>query len=250
MNYKILTIEDDLLVAEDLKNKLSSLGYSVVGNASSLKEATELVYTHSPDIVIADIQIDGAKDGIDTIHEIYKSYKCPVIYLTANSDATTVKRAMATSPAAFLLKPYKISEFSINIDLAIKNFREKMTFEKVNAKVSDSIFLPQEFLYYRVRKKDIYYVEADGAYVKVICKEKKYQITVNLKSFERQLNDFGFIRVSRKYLVNSEYIGRINGNALYLALPGPKEQMIAISKDLRQDILDRFVILKTKDRTT
>jgi DNA-binding LytR/AlgR family response regulator len=222
----------------------------VIGNASSVKDATEFVNTHSPDLIVADIHIDGEKDGIETIQEIYKSYKCPVIYLTANSDATIVKRALATSPAAFLLKPYKISEFSINIDLAIKNFREKVTFENINSKVSDSIFLPQEFLYYRVRKKDIYFVEADGAYVKVICREKKYQITVNLKSFERQLNDKGFIRVSRKYLINTDYIGRINGNALYLALPGAKEQMIAISKDLRQEILDQFVILKTKDRTS
>jgi hypothetical protein len=59
-----------------------------------------------------------------------------------------------------------------------------------------------------------------------------------------------FIRVSRKYLINSDYIGRINGNALHLALPGPKEQMIAISTDLRQEILNRFLILKTKDRAS
>ena len=150
MNYRILTIEDDLLIAEDLKNKLSVLGYDVVGNATSYSEGIDLGLTHLPDIIIADIRLEGDKDGIDTVHEIYKSYKCPVIYLTANSESEVVKKALTTSPAAFLLKPFKISEFAINIDLAVKNFREKVTFENANKNLVDSIFIPQQFLYYNV----------------------------------------------------------------------------------------------------
>lgn len=246
MNYRIITIEDDLLLAEDLKQKLTSLGYAVLGNATTAEEAMQLVTELCPDILIADIRIAGEKDGIDTVTEIYKSYRCPVIYLTANSESATVKRALATHPAAFLLKPFKISEFVINIDLAVENFRKQITFESVNHRITDSIFLPQDFLYYRVRKKDIYYVEADGAYVKVFTNDKKYHITVNLKSFERQLNDKVFFRVSRKHLINTDYISRINGNALFLNLP-EKEQMVAISKDQRQEILSRFMILRTKE---
>ena len=247
MNYRILTIEDDLLIAEDLKNKLSVLGYDVVGNATSYREGIDLGLTHLPDIIIADIRLEGDKDGIDTVHEIYKSYKCPVIYLTANSESEVVKKALTTSPAAFLLKPFKISEFAINIDLAVKNFREKVTFENANKNLVDSIFIPQQFLYYRVWKKDIKYVEADGAYVKIFTKDKWYQITVNLKAFERQLKDKSFFRVSRKHLINTQYITRINGNSLFIQVPGMKEDMIAISKDQRQEILGRFTILKTKD---
>lgn len=246
MNYKILTIEDDLLVALDLQSKLTALGHEVIGNATSCQEVLSLIAKELPDIIIADIKIEGEEDGIDTVREVYKVLKCPVIYLTANSDAVTVKRALATGPAAFLLKPYKVSEFAINIDLAIQNFRQRTSFAGFNQRVVDSIFIPQQFLYYRVWKKDIKYIEADGAYVKVHTKDKKYQVTVNLKAFERQLNDSSFFRVSRKHLINTIYIVRINGNSLYLQMPGNKEELIVISKDMRAEILSRLLILKTK----
>ena len=246
MSYRIVTIEDDLLIAQDLGQKLKSLGYEVLGNATNSKEAIDLVNIHRPDILIADILIEGDKDGITTVEEIYKTYRCPVIYLTANSENTMVKKALTTRPSAFLIKPFKISEFAINIDLAIERFREQTTHETANRRVSDSIFLPHDFLYHRIRKKDIFYVEADGAYVKVFTKDRKYQLTVNLKSFERQLNDKSFLRISRKHLINTQCIARINGNVLYLALPD-KEQMLSIGRDQRQEILSRFLILKTKD---
>lgn len=246
MNQKILTIEDDLLVALDLQSKLTTLGHVVIGNATTRQEALELISKELPDIIIADIKIDGDKDGIDTVREIYNVLKCPVIYLTANSDTVTVKRALATGPAAFLLKPYKVSEFAINIDLAIQNFQQRMSFEGINQKITDSIFIPQQFLYYRIWKRDIKYIEADGAYVKVHTKDKKYQVTVNLKAFERQLNDNSFFRVSRKHLINTIYIVRINGNSLYVQVPGNKEELIAVSKDQRPEILSRLLILKTK----
>ncbi|MFM7857888.1 MAG: response regulator, partial [Flammeovirgaceae bacterium] len=165
MSYRILTIEDDLILAEDLKLKLDQLGYRHVGNATNFTEAIDLVNENQPDLIVSDIRLGNSKDGIDIIQEIYQSYKCPVIYLTANSEPVTVKRALATSPAAFLLKPYRFEEFTIQIDLAIQRFKEELTFEKANPILSDSILLPFEYLYYRVRKSDIFYVEADGAYV-------------------------------------------------------------------------------------
>ena len=246
MNHKLITIEDDLLLAEDLRLKLLSLGYEVLGNATTAEEAVQLVTTFFPDLIIADIRISGDKDGIDAVTEIYKTYLCPVIYLTASSESVTVKKALATHPAAFLLKPFKISEFAINIDLAIDKFRKNMTFESTNRLVTDSIFLPQDFLYHRVRKKDIQYVEADGAYVRVYTKNKTFYITINLKSFDRQLNDRSFFRISRKHLVNTEYISRINGNTLYLDIHG-KEHMLTIGRDQRHEILNRFVTVKTRN---
>lgn len=246
MSYRIITIEDDLLLAEDLKQRLFSLGYTVLANATTAMEAVQLTREHQPDILIVDIHISGEQDGIDAVTLIYQQYRCPIIYLTANSESATVKRALATHPSAFLLKPFKVSEFAINIDLAIKNFRNSVTFQTINHLLTDSIFLPQDFLYYRVRKQDIFFVEADGSYVKVYTKEKRYHVTVNLKSFERQLNDTRFLRISRKHLINTEYVARINGNAVYLNLP-EREQLISMSKEQRQDLLQLFSLVKTRE---
>lgn len=117
-----MTIEDDLLITTDIKLKLESLGHMVVGNARNRDEALVLAKEKQPNLIIADILIEGDKDGIEIITEIYDILRCPVIYLTANAESTMVKRAIQTHPAAFLIKPFKISEFAINIELAVKNF--------------------------------------------------------------------------------------------------------------------------------
>ncbi|MBN8654074.1 MAG: response regulator [Cytophagales bacterium] len=242
---RILTIEDDLLIAEDLKQKLTQLGYLVLGNSTSCNEALDFIAQQTPDLIIADVMIDGDKDGIETVSEIYKRLLCPVIFLTANSESATVKRALATHPAAFLIKPFKLSEFAINIDLAIKNFKAKFPEDKVSHLVTDAIFVPDKFLYHKVYKNDILFVEADGSYVRIITSEKKYQITTNLKGFEGQFTHPSFYRVSRKHLVNLNRVTRINGNMLYIK-DHKTEHGIAISKFERAEILSRFEIIKTK----
>ncbi|WP_421875431.1 response regulator [Marinoscillum sp.] len=242
MPYRILTIEDDLLIAEDLRFKLEQLGYVVVGNARSGEEAIKKTKDFTPEIIIADILIEGDLDGVETVTRIYQFHRCPVIYLTANSESVTVKKAMQTHPAAFLIKPFKISEFTINIDLAIANFKSK---NQPYEPSSDAIFVPDNFLYHKVYKKDIIYVEADGAYVKVITETKNYQLTTNLKTFIAQFDHPNFYRVSRKHLINTSKVDRINGNMLYLK--GKETEFpITISKPQRAEILSKFEIIRTK----
>lgn len=243
MSYSIFTIEDDLLIAEDLKAKLTQLDYRVLGNARSGEEALEKIRMLTPELIIADIMIEGDMDGIETVSNIYKFHQCPIIYLTANSESATVKKALATHPSAFLIKPFKISEFTINIDLAIKNFKEKQPKPTPH---KDSIFVPDKFLYHRVYKQDIIYVEADGAYVKVITPTKNHQLTTNLKTFWSQFEHPDFFRVSRKHLINTSKVDRINGNMLYLRGDKGNEYPITISKPQRAEILAMFEIIKTK----
>jgi len=246
MSYKILTIEDDLLIAADLAAKLTQLGYQVLGNARDGQSAIEMAVRLSPELIIADIMIEGEIDGIDTINKIYEFLLCPVIYLTANSESSTVKRALATHPAAFLIKPFKISEFVINIDLAVKNFQIKYDNVESLGKVKDSIFVPDKFLYHRIFKDDIYCVEADGAYVKVITTHKIYHLTTNLKTFIAQFEHPDFYRVSRKHLININKVDRINGNMLYLKSDVLTEIAVPISKPQRAEIFSKFEIIKMK----
>lgn len=245
MSYTIFTIEDDLLIAEDLKLKLTQLGYRVLGNATDHEGAIQFIRQQTPDLIIADILIEGDKDGIETISDIYKHLLCPVIYLTANSESAMVKRALATHPAAFLIKPFKLSEFAINVDLAIKNFRKRFPTAPQTSLASDSIFVPDKFLYHKIYKADILFVEADGSYIRIVTHEKKYQLTTNLKSFQAQFSHPDFQRVSRKHLINIRKVTRINGSILYLK-GNREEYSITISGSQRSEILSKFEILRTK----
>ena len=244
--YRIMTIEDDLLMAEDLMDKLSGLGYTMVGNARNSEEALAMAQKERPEIIIADIMLEDSVDGIETVRDILTFHLCPVIYLTANSEAATVKKGMATHPAAFMLKPYKISEFSINIDLAISNFKERYPKMPTGNYELEAIYLADNYLYQRVLKDDILYVEADGGYVRVVTPKKTYPLTTNLKTFIEQFNHPDFYRVSRKHFVNMRRVEKINGNLLYTDGPEGHAHQISISRQERNAILARFAIIKTK----
>jgi len=138
--HRILIIEDEEMVAQDLTIKLTKLGYEIIGTATTKETAAEFTRTTAPDIFITDIILEGRDyDGIDVITHLYTIHKAPVIYLTASTENATVKKAMSSHPAAFMLKPFRLSEFSINIDLAINNFQTNFSLKKANELISDSI---------------------------------------------------------------------------------------------------------------
>jgi DNA-binding LytR/AlgR family response regulator len=246
MSYKILIIEDQLLIAEDISMQLDDLGYEIIGVATNRKETFEQLSKGWPDLIIADVMLDG-ENGIDIVEEVLKHQPLPVIYLTGNSESATVKKAMKTHPAAYMVKPFKRSEFSINIDLAIHNFQKQQSAgqdidQDASSKlVTDAIFIPDQHNFIRIKKEEIYMVEADGSYIKIFTKDKMHQLSSNLKNFEFQLNDPSFLRISRKYLINTAHAEKINGNTIYL---GPYEAVI--TKVIRQEMLQKFPILRTR----
>src|SRR5688572_2189811 len=96
--YKVLIVEDERVVAKDLALTLESMGYEVVGNAASRDDAIAICQKQVPDIVLMDIRIKGAVDGIDTAKELLDLYGLNVIYLTAHADVASVDRAKRTKP--------------------------------------------------------------------------------------------------------------------------------------------------------
>ncbi|MEN6294331.1 MAG: response regulator [Methanobacterium sp.] len=116
---KILIVEDEKILAMGLKKKLENLGYSVTDLASSGAEAIESVKKIQPHLVLMDIVLKGAMDGIETAEFIVNLYDVPIIYLTAYADDEMLARAEKTCPYGYILKPYKDSELKANIKMAV-----------------------------------------------------------------------------------------------------------------------------------
>ncbi|GGF22069.1 response regulator transcription factor [Echinicola rosea] len=121
----VLIIEDEMLIAKDLAYLLEDMGYENVGIANNGDKAIELFCNHQVDLVLCDININGEKDGIETVQAILQYKKTPIIYISAFSDKKTVERAISTAPASFLTKPYNERSVQIAIDLAFANFSKK-----------------------------------------------------------------------------------------------------------------------------
>jgi two-component system, response regulator PdtaR len=104
--YRILIVEDEFFVALDMQAMLEANGHSVVGIAVTAEKAIALADKERPNVVFMDIRLAGARDGIDAAHEIRRRFNIPSIFVTANSDDDTRRRAEITRPLGFLEKPF------------------------------------------------------------------------------------------------------------------------------------------------
>jgi CheY-like chemotaxis protein len=116
---KILVVEDESVVTLDIQDHLVSLGYEVSATAASGEEAIRKAAQTNPDLVLMDIKLKGKMDGVEAAEQIQARFGVPVIYLSAFSDWTTMQRAKATHPFAYLLKPVEESHLSSILEMAL-----------------------------------------------------------------------------------------------------------------------------------
>jgi len=115
----ILVVEDENIVAKDIEHRLKALGYNVSALASSGEEALQKARDACPDLVLMDIRLKGAMDGVDTAEELRRQFNVPVVYLTAYADANTLQRAKVTQPFGYILKPFEERELYTCIEVAL-----------------------------------------------------------------------------------------------------------------------------------
>ena len=121
---QILIVEDESIIAEDIRRSLQNLGYSVSAVVSSGEKAIKKVEETSPDLVLMDIMLQGKMDGIEAAEQIRSRFNIPIVYLTAYSDEKILERAKITEPFGYIIKPFKERELYINIEVAL--YKHKM----------------------------------------------------------------------------------------------------------------------------
>lgn len=123
---RILVVEDEQLVAEDLRETLEILGYEVAGLAVSGEDAIAKVASTRPQLVLMDIRLEGAMDGIEASHIIQTDFQLPVIYLTANADRATLERVKQSEPFGYLMKPFSEKSLATTIEIAISRHQAEL----------------------------------------------------------------------------------------------------------------------------
>ncbi|MCA9489233.1 MAG: response regulator [Myxococcales bacterium] len=117
---RILVVEDEGITAWDIEQSLGELGFEVVGVADSAHTAVEMARGNRPDLILMDVHLRGADDGVAAARQIRDELRLPVVYLTANRDRTTLERAKATDPYAYLHKPFHRHELQTAVELALQ----------------------------------------------------------------------------------------------------------------------------------
>jgi CheY-like chemotaxis protein len=135
----ILIVEDEALIALDLRRRLEDSGYDVIGTAASAAEALEALERESPDVVLMDIHLQGKVDGIEAARALKSKWDIPVVFLTAHSDEPTLQRAKVAEPHGYLLKPFKDRELKIAIDIALYKHRAEAEQRRLVAELQEAL---------------------------------------------------------------------------------------------------------------
>lgn len=115
---RVLVVEDEALIAEELRERLTRLGATVVGAVDTAEAAVETAIRTRPDIVLMDIRLRGKRDGIAAAADIRDELDAPVVFLTSHSDRATLERAKGSGPFGYVLKPFEERELLITMEMA------------------------------------------------------------------------------------------------------------------------------------
>ena len=241
---KILIVEDNVIIADDMQSMLEEIGYEIVDNVIVYEQAVEVLKTNHVDLVLIDIILASDKTGIDLGKHIRKNYNIPFIFVTSNSDKATVENAKTVKPDGYLVKPFEQQDLYTSIEIALSNFNysKKEVSNEIdgsggesftsNSVLKDSIFVKKQHLYYRIQFGDIQFIKADNVYLEVNTIDKKFLVRSPLKDYLEKLPKNKFYRAHKSYIVNVDHIDAINSKDIMI-----NNTLIPISKDFKEFIL-------------
>lgn len=115
----ILVVDDEFIIANSLSMQVEEMGYSVCGVAATAREAVELAQAHRPDIVLMDVRLKGAEDGVDAALAIHETTGSKVIFITGSREPATMARIELDHATAVLFKPIYGQQLRIAVDAAL-----------------------------------------------------------------------------------------------------------------------------------
>lgn len=217
---KVVIVEDNLLVADNLKDMLEKHGVTVSDVCVSYEEAVKCIGQYA-DLFLIDIRLSGDKTGIDLGKELQKN-QIPFVYVTANNELQTMKLAAQTAPLSYLSKPYK----EVDILAIIEVFKSTQ---------DATITVKTEYGKTNISLSQLLFIEAKGSYVNIVTGDKTFTERANLNEFENYHPNL--IRTHRSFIVNKNQVTQLNSSVVYI-----NNLTIPISRSFKQEVFKKFNI--------
>ncbi|WP_412986981.1 response regulator [Pontimicrobium sp. IMCC45349] len=236
---KVLVVEDEIIIADNICDTLTDLGYQAFEPAISYTEAISVIEEETPDIAILDIQLSGKKTGIDIAKKIKEEYDFPFIFLTSNTDAITLNEAKKVMPPAYLVKPFSKEELYTSIEIALYNYSNK-TGKASNEGfiINDALFIKEKGAFIKLLFEDILFLRSAHVYAEIILKNGTIHVVrTSLNDILNKLNH-KFIRVHRGYIINTIYLNQISHNCIKL-----DNYDIPIGKKFKENLINKLNLI-------
>ncbi|MEQ8810999.1 MAG: response regulator transcription factor [Imperialibacter sp.] len=247
-SLKILVAEDDPLHAARMEMLLTEIGYEMIGPADDEGTLLRLFKATLPDIVILDIRLKGGSDGVDIAARLSQVQKVPLIFATSYTDATTMKRAVAANPFAYLIKPVEKGALQAAIELALFKFgrpdvpSEAFTSWTEDLVIQDFFFVKAGDKLLKVSADDILWVEvAEDRYCDIVTADRRYHLRTSLSSLESKLNTQLFFRTHRTCIVNLRKVDSIDEGDFTISIDG---RDVPLGKTFKASLLKRLKTLQ------
>ena len=246
----ILVVEDESIVSKDIQHSLKKIGYNVVGAASTGDKAIELARLEKPDLVLMDIMLKGAMNGIEAADVIKREMSIPVIFLTAYADESTLGKAKISEPYGYILKPFKEIDLQTSIEMAIYKHKKEQDIIKERdflyclvdnkEKTYEFIFVKSNSKLVKINCKDICFIEALKDYVVINTVDTRYTIHSTMKEIESKMGTVDFLRIHRSFIVRLDKIVSIEYPNLTLE---NDKKSIPIGGSFRDDLNAKIKLL-------
>tara|TARA_Y100000031_G_C8231231_1_gene390993 strand:+ start:598 stop:1311 length:714 start_codon:yes stop_codon:yes gene_type:complete len=233
---KVLIIEDERIISESIALMLVDLGYEVVGQKKTEKEAMNAIANMEFDLALVDINLEGGEEGIKIGAEL-KRYIKPFIYLTSYSDEQTLEKVKPTMPGSFIVKPFTKRDIYSNIEIVLARERNKS--DKVK---KHKIKLHDGYKTLIIFAEDILWIRSDGVYLEVQTVEKKILERTSFLEFIPSLPEEFICRVHRSWAVNLNFVQEISSKSVVI-----NNQKIPISDSYRKAVHENLANINLID---
>jgi DNA-binding LytR/AlgR family response regulator len=255
----ILIVEDEVLIAQDLKEILQEVGYDEIHKARNYRQAVELINTHHFDLILLDINLNDSNSGnihsgnihsgnihsgIDVANYLNLNFQIPFIFITSYSDARSISDVKQTRPSGFLLKPYNKDLLLASIEIALFNYSIKknaaeqplenvaLMEEENDLVINNHLLIKDNYRFIKIALKDILWFESDNNYVKIKTLQKSFLIRCSLKRLLNQLPINDFVKCHKQFIINIFRVDSFKSSEVKI-----QGVVIPISRNVQDEVL-------------
>ena len=236
LKTKILMVEDNQSLSENISELLRLNGYEITGIYETAEEAKNMMISSPPDVALIDIKLKGNKSGIELASELRAEINIPIIFITSASGREVVEKVKHIKPDGFIVKPFTKESLITAIELAFENFKSSDFLPKSSLVKSDAmsqeIFIRENGWLKKIQINEIHWIRAEGTYTHIFVNGKQYTLRNTVKEVMSKLPEHQFIRVHKSFIINLYKIDAFNANAIRI-----EEVEIPIGRNYYQELI-------------
>lgn len=220
----LLIVEDEIIIAETMKQMLQRLGHQVLAICTNFAEYVEAMKEHEPDLLLLDIHLKDEKGGIE-ISEICHKKGIPFLFITSYSDQATINEALKYDPLAYVLKPFTERELEKTLEIA------RIKIEKT----ADMLYLKHGYDYIKIKFDDIVYMQAENIYTRIYTTKKNYLYRSSLSGLMQNLPSNVFFQIHRSYIIHLNKVEKVGTDYVLI-----QQKKLPVSRSKKKQLIERI----------